>query len=123
MTLRKFIEFGAASRNNISLRANQNLFISKSIINKYKIANPEACFIFIDDKKPLVGLQFVEKMDKENKELRKVLKEKSGLSVNISPILRFYGIEKKKEKIEMSIIEDEELLLIDLAELKKIKKS
>lgn len=123
MALRKFIEFGAASRNNVSLRANKSLFISKSIINKYKIVNPEACFIFIDDKKPIVGLQFVEKMNKENKELRKVLKERSGFSINIAPILRFYGIEKKKGKIEMSIIEDDELLLIDLVELKKIKKS
>jgi hypothetical protein len=120
MSLRKFIEFGAASRNKVTLRANQTLFISKSIVNKYTSLNPVGCFIFVDDKKPILGIQFVDNID-NNKEIKKISKEKSGFSVNISSVLRFYNIEKRKEKIDMDIVEDKDMLLMDLEKLKKIK--
>jgi hypothetical protein len=115
--LRKFIDFGSASRGNITLRVNRGLFISNAIINKIKAVNPEAAELFIDDKKCLVGIKLIPHyIDSQS---RKLCKEKSGVSFNITPILRALNIRIMKEKSVFEYnIGNDNVLIIDLSPIK-----
>jgi hypothetical protein len=119
MALRIFTDFGAASRNQVTLRVNLNLFISNGLIHRYKLEGFEYVCLYIDDEKMVVGLKFTKPENANNKEIRKVLKEKSGISINISPILRFYGVSKLYEKKNLDIAEEDGLLVLDLSSLKE----
>jgi len=118
MSFRKFTEYGAASRTNVTIRTNDLLFISKNILKQFNSENSEYAVIYIDDKNCLVGIKFFE--DKPpNGDYRKLSKEKSGVSVNIAPVLRYLGIKKLHEKFTTGTQEKEGLLVFSLHNLKE----
>lgn len=114
--LRKFTEYGAASRRNVTIRSNGILFISKAVIDEFKADDSEYSIIFIDENEYLLGIKFVEEKPSDN--YRKLNKEKSGVLLDISPALRFLRIgnlEKKfttgfKKKYGMLVFSVEELI-------------
>ena len=63
-------------------------------------------------------IKFLDEIQKDDKECRKVSREKSGVSLNISPILRFYNINKVTEKKTLPSRMEGELLVVDLSGVK-----
>jgi hypothetical protein len=110
MAFTKFIDYGAASRHEATLRVNKTLFISKSMLTKFGVSNSKSAILYIDDNKKRLGIEFSSKIENEG---RKISVERSGISINIAPILRFYNIEVKERK-KLSVIIESGKLIIDL---------
>lgn len=118
MALRKFTNFGAAARSEVTLRVNQSIFISNSMLHKCKAINVKAVYLYVDDERPIIGIKFIDQVAENDKECRKVSREKSGVSLNIAPILKFYNINKQSKKKTMSSRIEGELLIVDLFQVK-----
>lgn len=119
MSFRKFTEYGAASRTSVTIRTNDLLFISKAILNQLDVDEANYVMIFIDEEEYLLGLIFTK--EKPNDNYRKISNEKSGVSVNIAPILRFFGITKLKEKFTSDVTKKEGMLVFSIKDLVKEK--
>lgn len=116
MTFVPFKRFGASSRTSLTLRTSGLLFISYKILDNFNASNAEAAIIMYDDEIPKIAIKFLEKFDGAA-ECRKILKEKSGVILNITAVLRHYGINGIKEKINFLVKEEDNLLIIDLRKL------
>jgi hypothetical protein len=121
MAFKKFVDYGAASRDEATLRVSGNLFLSKSIVGKSNIADPQYALLYVDEDELKVGIEFFSQ-DTGEKALRKVSKEKSGYSVNLTPILRHMGIGERKKKSSHDVAQEEGLLVISLKEIKEVPK-
>ena len=118
MAFKKFVDYGAASRDEATLRVSGNLFLSKSIVSKTKIPDPQYALLYVDEDELKVGIEFFAE-DNGDKALRKVSGEKSGYSVNLAPILRHIGIADRKKKSSHDVAQEEGLLVISLKDLKE----
>lgn len=118
MGFRPFTEHRSSLRNFLTLRVSGAVFISGHILNKIHGHEPAAVCLFVDEENLLVGLKFMDVYDGAIKECRKVLKEKSGVSVSIQPILRFFDIPKLTKKVDLAVKEEEKMLILDLKALR-----
>ncbi len=112
MGLRKFTEYGAALRTDITIRTNDLLFISKSIIKQFDAEQAEYVVLYIDEDSYLAGIEFFK--EKPDTDWRKISKEKAGVTINIAPLLRFFGIKKLDKKFIMNIKQEEKKLVFSL---------
>ena len=119
MALRKFVEYGAASRNEVTLRVNQTLFISNSMVARYGGTGATAVNLYIDDETPRIGIEFLSPSDDNGKETRKISTEKSGIAINVSAILKYYNIPKFEGKRTLYTKNEEGMLILDLNDLLK----
>lgn len=109
MTFRLFTEYGAASRTQVTIRTNELLFISKTTLKQFDAEESNFAVIYIDELSLNVGIQFHK--NEPNTNFRKISQEKSGVSINISPILKYLGIGSVRKKF-MSDVENREGMLI-----------
>ena len=107
--LRKFTEYGAASRIQVTIRTNDLLFISKSILRQFN-ENAKYAYIHIDEINYLIAIEFLSEKPQDT-ENRKISEENAGVSINLSPVLRFFGIKKLKKKY-MTDYENKEGMLV-----------
>lgn len=113
-----FTTWGASSRSSITLRTSGALFVSKNILNKL-LPNPQAVILYFDEHYARIGIQFIEKFRDEIEGCRKISKEKSGISFNVLPLLKHYGIENVKKRKQFRVKLEADLLVIDLDHLKR----
>ena len=112
MGFRKFTEYGAASRKQLSLRANSVLFVSKNILNQIDQLDSNFVVIFINEETLDVGLKFLK--DDPKGARRKLTKESAGVSLNISPVLKCLGIKKFKKGVSIDFEKGDEMLIFSL---------
>jgi len=128
MSFRKFTEYGAASRNNITIRTNGLLFISKNVAKQVGFYQKKPIgggfykefkysVLFIDEENKKVGIKFYE--EKPDGEYRKISDEKAGISLNIFPVLRFFGINKLDKKFTTDFEINEDMLVFSIKDLIK----
>lgn len=120
MSFRKFIEYGAATRRTLTIRTNNLLFISKCILKQMTCEEVEFAIIFIDEENLKVGLKFSK--IKPESEHRNLSKEPSGVTLNITPVLRFFRIKTPGKKIILDFEKEEELLVFSVKNLIETKK-
>lgn len=116
-----FEAYGAASRPEATLRASGYLFLSKGILKR--AGNEEATHIqlLFDEESNRLGMNFYDEMldGVDLPGVRELSQEKSGVSVNILPLLRYYGFPDPKRigKQVFPVKFEEELAVIDLKPL------
>jgi hypothetical protein len=96
MSFRKFTEYGAASRKKITIRTNDLLFISKMALNQFK-ENAHFAYFHIDEINYLIGVEFLSEKPSDGA-FRKISEERAGVSINIGPVLRFFGVKRVANK-------------------------
>lgn len=112
MKFRKFTEYGAASRVKITIRTNDLLFISRSALKQFN-ESARFAYIHIDESNAMVAVQFLsEKPD--GTDYRKLSEEKAGVSINIGPVLRFFGIKKVTSKYMMDYESEDGMLVFSI---------
>lgn len=117
MAFKTFTSYGASSRSSLTLRVSGVLFISDGIINRLKAGKAEAAVVLFDDESPKIAINFLEKFDDTIEGCRKLAAERSGVSLNIASVLRYYGVEKIKEKVNFKMEKQDDLLVIDISAL------
>lgn len=113
---RKFTEYGAASRDEATLRYSGNLFFSRSILMAYNIENPQFAALYIDEEQIRLGIRFyttAESMPTDENYI-KVSVERSGYTINIQPVLRYFRIKDRIKKSKHSVSKEDGLLVISL---------
>lgn len=111
-----FTHYGASAREQVTIRTNDILFVSDTLLKRFNA--DKCCFvtIFIDEENAEIGLEFHD--NKPTNVHRKVCGEKSGISINIAPILRYFNIKKLDRKYIANIRKDGKLLVFSIRELK-----
>jgi hypothetical protein len=116
MTFRKFTEYGAASRTQITIRVSNLLFISYV---SFKEFNKDSRFaeIYIDESNYMIGIKFLLKKDSE-KTSRKIMFEKAGITININWPLKYFGIKKLKRKYISDYKKQDDMIVFSIFLLK-----
>lgn len=115
MSFRKFTEYGAASRQTITIRTNDLLFISKSILKRFN-ENAIYAYIHIDDENKRIGIEFLNEKPEDSNH-RKISEEKAGISINIGPVLRFLGVGRLSEKYVTDFDESDGMLVFSIKDI------
>ncbi len=115
MPFRPFTEYGAASRTEITIRTNDLLFVSKITLKQFNDKAKYAC-LHVDDDNGKVGVQFLTEQPTETN-FRKLTEEKAGVSMNIAPVLRYFGIKKLAKKQVLSYQNEGGMLVFSIKEL------
>jgi len=117
MAFIKFKNYAAAARCNITLRFNQYLFISNSILQRMKWEGFYFAEFFTDIEAKLIGVKLIYK--NEDAFHRKVFKEKNGVSIHIRPILKAFELQDFHKTTTFEIDEKDDMIVFSLIGLKK----
>jgi hypothetical protein len=117
MGFKKFTTFGSSSRSTITLRVNNTIFISKSMLLRLGlILDVRFAVVYLDDDGLYVGLKLsVEEPVEEG--FRKLSIENSGVSLNIFAILRYFNIPKITSKKDLSAEIKDDMIIFSLKDL------
>ena len=122
MALVKFKDFGTSSSTIVTLRANEGSFIRKGVLKKVTDGEVSGAQLYVDDEKPILAIDFIKTGIDGEKSIRKVYKEKTGVSLSVSAILRHYGIKKPDKKIRLEFTIEEKMLKINLEKVVRQQK-
>lgn len=117
MAFKVFEEYGAAARDEATLRISGYLFVSKGLQKRVDAEEANGAVLLYDEEGKRIGIRFHAIYDENNVAMRNVSKEKSGVAVNILPLLRFYGIKKPSEKRTLQVSKEQDMLIVDIAPL------
>jgi len=123
MAFEIFKEYGASSRSEATLRTSGYLFLSNAILKRQNIDTSgdeikEGAILLFDEENNKLGIKISGIYDQKANEQRKISKEKSGVAINILPLLRYYGIKKDKKKYTLNVEIQDDMFVIDLSEVK-----
>ena len=119
-----FDAYGAASRPETTLRASGYLFISKGIMKRARSENATHAQLMFDEVEGKLGIRLYEEFDNPaDGTTREASVEKSGVAVNLLPLLRYYGIPEPKVtgKQVLPVTFDDQVIVIDLKMLREAK--
>ena len=122
MAFEVFTAYGAASRPEATLRTSGYLFVSKGIMKRAQSENATHAQLMYDEIENRLGIRLYDTFDvPENESVREVSPEKSGIAVNLMPLLRFYGFPGPKilGKRVLPITLDGNVIVIDLKTLRQ----
>lgn len=119
-----FDAYGAASRPEATLRASGYIFLSKGILKRAGTEDATHAQLMYDDDEDRLGIRLYREIDAEFEEaIREMSVEKSGASVNILPIIRYYDLAdpKKLGKRILPVQFENSMVVIDLKPLREAK--
>ena len=119
MAFKVFDAYGAASRPTATLRVSGYVFLSKGILKRANGEGAKHAELMFDEETGQVGIRLVSDFwdDVKSPSIRPVSVENSGISVNLLPLLRFYGLGKPTEKHVLDVEFDEGMVIIDLSKV------
>lgn len=117
MTFRVFTSYGAASRPEATLRGSGYLFLSKGILQRAGNSAAAHCQLQFDEQSGRLGIKLLA----DGHELfedgaRRLTVEKSGASINILPLLRYYGFPRLEGKRVLPVKFEGDLIVIELSD-------
>jgi len=121
MAFQIFDAYGAASRPEATLRASGYLFLSKGILKRAGDEHAKYCQVLFDEENSLLGIKLIDSGTSDLAAaagVKEMMIEKSGASVNLVPLMKFYGIPKRKDKTVLEVKFDEGLIVIPISALK-----
>jgi len=71
-----------------------------------------------ENEDPVIAVEFLDEFDEDEEGSKKLSIEKSGVAINILPVLRFLGIDKPESKENLKGKWQDGLLVVDLTKLK-----
>jgi hypothetical protein len=117
---KEFTNYGAACRNHLTIRASGKLFIPRNIItDRLDIKMVSHYKILLDDEDQYrlgIKLSFLTPGVNDFRSKRKVSVEKSGVTLNIAPVLSSLGVHKIKQKMLIPYTIEDALLVINVKE-------
>lgn len=119
MAFKVFDAYGAASRPTATLRVSGYVFLSKGILMRAGSEESTHAELSFDDETQRVGIRLVHDVvdGTDATSIRQINTEKSGVSVNILPLLRFYGYGKPTKKHVLDVEFDEGMVIINLGKV------
>ena len=98
MPFKDFDAYGAASRPEATLRASGYLFLSKGIMKRARCEGATLSKLMFDEENDVLGISLYSDFDTSPSEsIREATVEKSGISVNLTPLLRYYNFPEMKD--------------------------
>lgn len=120
MGFQLFKEYGAASREEATIRSRGTIFLSDAILNRISMKNAEAFQLLFDEERCALAIELLETYERKNRAQRKISQERSGVAINAAPMLRYFNFRLgKKRSVEVEI--DGKLVVLDLSELDRRK--
>ena len=117
MAFKVFDAYGAASRPEATLRASGYLFLSKGIMKRARCENATHAQLMFDEETDVLGVRLYDSFDvPDDGSAREVSPEKSGVAVNVTPLLRYYGLPEPKNvgKQVFNVTFENDVIVIDL---------
>lgn len=115
-----FESYGAREKNYLTLRTTNFLFIRKGILKDLNLEDSKFAEFYIDRANLNIALKLVKELPIVRH--RKIVKERSGLSVNIGPILKHFGIMSVNKKIDSHVKHIDGMLVFSIKELVEANK-
>jgi hypothetical protein len=115
MAFRVFTAYGAASRPEATLRSSGYLFLSKGILQRAGDEKATYCQLQFDEEEGRLGIKLA-RASFDGEGMRQMSIEPSGASVNILPLLRYYGFPALKGKRVLPVRFEDGLIVLDLAD-------
>ena len=112
MAFRVFTAYGAASRPEATLRSSGYLFLSKGILQRAGDEKATHCQLRFDEEDGRLGIKLAR--DDFDDGVRAMSIEPSGASVNILPLLRYYGFPALKGKRVLPVKFEDDMIVLDL---------
>jgi hypothetical protein len=120
-----FTAYGAGSRLEATLRANGYLFLSHGILKRAGYEDAIAAQLMYDEDSDRLGVKLFHNGQPRiaDPTIRDMSKERSGKSVNILPLIRFYNLPdpKKVGRQVFPVTFEDGLVVIDLKSLRNAK--
>jgi hypothetical protein len=126
MAFKVFDAYGAASRPEATLRTSGYLFLSRGIMRRAESAGATHAQLLFDEEDGQLGINlFAAKDAPVDGSAREASLEKSGISVNVVPLLRYYGFPEPKAigKRVLPVSFNGRTIVIDLTVLANAKPS
>jgi len=100
MALKVFDGYGAASRPEATLRVSGYLFLPKGILKRGGRESATHCELMFDDANDDLGVRLLDKEidDVSAETVRPLVPEKSGCSIGVMPLLRYFAFPPKPTK-------------------------
>lgn len=125
MAFKVFTAFGAGSRLEATLRANGYLFLSLGILKRAGYEEAIAAQLMYDEETDRLGIHLFRNGEapSDDTTIRDMSKERSGKSVNIIPLIRFYNLPdpKKVGRQVLPVAFEDGLVIIDMKGLRNAK--
>jgi hypothetical protein len=120
MAFAVFESYGAAARPGATLRASGYLFLSKGILRRVGKEHGKFCQLQFDEDTDRVGIIIWDSRPGiPTPGLRAVSPEKSGVSINVLALLRYYGFVVPTVKVLLPVTFENALIIIELKGIKK----
>src|SRR5579863_4478283 len=104
MPFEVFDAYGAASRPEATLRASGHLFISRGIVKRSGREDATYYQLQFDEDTDRMAIRMCRNYDKISEQgVREVIQEKSGIAINIVPLLRYYNFPMPKTKVVLPV--------------------
>lgn len=116
MAFELFDSYGAGARNEATLRASGYLFLSKSMIQAIHADKEKFLVLMYDREENKLGVRVPTPNDPESAR-REVSIEKSGIAINIVPVLKSYGLEKPKKKARLPVAIAQQMIIVEMGKL------
>lgn len=124
MAFKVFDAYGAASRPEATLRASGYLFLSKGVIKRAGSENATHAQLMFDEENDVLGIRLYAASDAPNDgSAREASPEKSGVAVNVTPLLRYYDLPEPKVvgKQVFNVTFQDNVIVIDLKDFRLAK--
>jgi hypothetical protein len=119
MTFKVFDAYGAAARPEATLRASGQLFLSRGILKRSGREDATFYQLQFDEDTDRLAVKACRKYDESSETgVREALQEKSGIAINVIPLLRYYNFPMPKTKIVLPVTFESGLVVVDLKELR-----
>jgi hypothetical protein len=117
-----FSAYGAASRPVATLRSSGYVFLSRGIAARAGHESATHYELMFSDENSQLGIRLYTEPDvnPDAPSVRQTISEKSGISLTIVPLLRFYGFpDLGKGKRLLPVTFEQDMIVIDLSQLRE----
>ena len=121
MAFEKFTEYGAAVREEATIRVSGYVFLPKAFIKRSFGQDPQGAALYTDKENGKIAIELLSQYDSSDRSIRKVTEENSGYALNILPLLQYLGIGKLKEKFCAVLAYEEGKIVLNVNDLIKAK--
>lgn len=120
MPFEVFDAYGAAARPEVTLRASGQLFVSRGILKRSGREDATLYQLQFDEDTDRLAIKMCRNYDKLNEQgVREAIREKSGIAINVLPLLRYYNLQVPKQKVVFPVgFENGGLVIVDLKGLR-----
>lgn len=121
MAFETFSAYGAGARDTATLRASGYLFVPRAMMQAIGGVAAKHVVLLFDRENNKLAIRLPDNDDPDYAR-REVAHEKSGIVVNVIPLLRAYKLERptKKLKLPATVENDSQMVVVDMSDAKEI---